>query len=214
MSFHQSSAALTSRQAAIENLPADSAQQKKIFDDLFTARDRQREEVRKVREANKVRDRESAMAENLGIDPIVIKSMKMWDDAFSRNRYKASRAFTQFMIFSHAQGYGDDVEKPEDDRPVMDRTRTAQRLIGMNPVREGSRATYGMTLKNAYEQEVLAAAEDIYRKLSDGVPFKRLREGQGGGRPSKAWQEGYEMAVERLHREQEEKDQQERDAAE
>jgi hypothetical protein len=201
MSFHQSPSALTSRQAAIENLPADAGQQRKLFDDLFAARDRQREEVRKIRDAQKVRERESAMTENLGIDPMAIKSMKMWREAFMRNDYRASVAFTQFMIFANAQGWPEEREAPEDETPVMDRTRTAKRMSHFNPARGGSRATYGLTLQNAYQLEVTATAERLYQKLVDGVPVNRLREGEGAGRPSKAWQEAYYLAYQRFENE-------------
>lgn len=201
MSLHQSPAALTSRQAAIENLPADAAQQRKLFDDLFAARDQQREEIRRIREAQKVRERESAMTENLGIDPITIKSMRMWGDAFRRNDYKAAVAFTQFLIFANAQGWAEERDAPEDETPVMDRTRTAKRMAHFDPARGGSRASYGMTIQNAYQMEVTATAERLYQKLVDGVPVNRLREGEGAGRPSKAWQEAYHLAYQRFENE-------------
>lgn len=201
MSFHHAPSALTSRQAAIANLPADHETQRRVFDDLFAARDRQREEVQKIREAQKVRERESAMTENLGIDPLTIKSMRMWREAFLRNDYRASIAFTQFMIFANAQGWAEEREAPEDETPVMDRTRTARRMAHFNPARGGARPTYGLTLQNAHQMEVTATAERLYQKLVDGVPLNRLREGEGAGRPSKAWQEAYQLAYERFERE-------------
>lgn len=201
MSFHQSPAALTSRRAAIENLPADADQQRKLFDDLFAARDRQRDEIRKIREAQKVHDRESAMTENLGVEPITIKSMKMWREAFLRNDYRASVAFTQFLIFANAQGWAEEREAPEDETPVMDRTRTAKRMAHFDPARGGSRPSYGLTLQNAYHMEVTATAERLYQKLVSGVPLNRLREGEGAGRPSRAWQEAYQIAYDRFERE-------------
>lgn len=194
MSIHQSPAALTSRQAAIENLPADAGQQRKLFDDLFAARDRQREEIRKIREAQKVRNREEAMTANLGIDPITIKSMRMWGDAFARNDYKAAVAFTQFMIFANAQGWAEEREAPEDETPVMDRTRTARKMVGFDPARGGARPNYGMTIRSRHQEEVAVTTQRLLHKLISGVPRDRLREGEGAGRPSNAWQEAYASA--------------------
>ena len=201
MSFHHSPNALTSRQAAIANLPADADQQRKLFSDLFEARDRVKEELQRIREQQKVRERESAMTENLGIDPVAIKSMKLWRAAFLRNDYKASVAFTQFLIFANAQGWAEERDAPEDETPVMDRTRTAKRMAHFNPARGGARPTYGLTLQSAYQQEVVITAERLYQKLVDGVPLNRLREGEGAGRPSKAWQEAYQIAYDRFERE-------------
>lgn len=194
MSFHQSPAALTSRQAAIENLPADHNQQRKLFDDLFAARDRQKEEVQRIREAQKVRERESAMTENLGIDPLAIKSMKMWREAFTRNDYRASVAFTQFLIFANAQGWSEEREAPEDETPVMDRTRTAWKMVGYDASRGGSRPSYGMTIRSRHQQDVEIITHRLLSKLLSGVPRDRLREGEGAGRPSNAWQEAYASA--------------------
>jgi hypothetical protein len=200
MSLHQTPSSMTSRQAAIANLPADADTQRQIFDDLFKARDEQREEVRKIREASKVRDREAMMQERLGIDPVTIRSMKMWEGAFARNDYRASIAFTQFMIFANARGWGADREKPadEDDRSVMDQTRTARRMVGLGREYRGSRPTFGMTIQSKQEMETVAAAERIYAKLRAGVPDERLREGEGAGRPSNAWQEAYRRARARI----------------
>ena len=200
MSLHQTPASLTSRQAAVANLPADADTQRKIFDDLFRARDQQREEVKKIREASKLREREDMMQERLGIDPVTIRSMKLWEGAFSRNDYRASIAFTQFMIFANARGWGADREKPadEDERAVMDQTKTARRMVGFGREQRGSRPTYGMTIQTKTEMETAATAERIYQKLRAGVPDERLREGEGAGRPSNAWQEAYRRARARI----------------
>lgn len=193
----------TSHQAAIANLPADAATQRKIFDDLFAARDRQREAARAAREKENVKGYESMMQERLGVDPFAIKQMKAWSDLFARDRYRGSVAFTQFVIFANAQGFSEQVEKPEDDRPVYDRTRMGRKTIGF---RAEGRPTYGMTIQSVQERETLQQAEEIYQKLKAGVPANRLREGGGAGRPPKTWQNALQLAYERIEREHEEEE--------
>ena len=201
MSFHQSPSALTSHQAAIEQMPSDPTQVGGFFDKLFEAKDREKEERARIKQEYKAREYEDAIQERLGVRRNCMKSTKFWREEFRRNRYEASVGFTQLLYIARTQGWTDPVEAPEDETPVMDRTRTARKMSGFDASRGGSRPSYGLTIQNAYQQEVTTIAERLYQKLVDGVPVNRLREGEGAGRPSKAWQEAYHLAYQRFEHE-------------
>jgi hypothetical protein len=201
MSFHQSPSALTSHQAAIEQMPSDPAQVGGFFDKLFAAKDKEAEERARIKQEYKAREYEDAIQERLGVRRNCLKSTKFWRQEFLRNRYEASVGFTQLLYIARTQGWMDPVEAPEDETPVMDRTKTARRMSSFNPSRGGARGSYGMTIQTVYQREVAETAERLYQKLVDGVPLNRLREGEGAGRPSKAWQEAYQLAYDRFERE-------------
>lgn len=198
MSFHQS---MTSHEAAVELISADPSRVGDFFDNLFAQQRQKAERIARAREEAKIKDYEEAARRELGIRKNCLKSTEFWRKEFERDPYEASVGFTQLMFVASTKGWNKPVEKPEDETPVMDRTRTARKMSGFDASRGGSRPSYGLTIQNAYQQEVTSIAERLYQKLVDGVPVNRLREGEGAGRPSKAWQEAYHLAYQRFENE-------------
>lgn len=185
-------------------MPADPTKVDDFFNGLFAEKRNTAARIAQIREEAKIQEYRDAAQRELGIRKNCLKSAEYWDREFERDPYEASVGFTQLMYIASTRGWNKPVEKPEDSTPVFDRTSTGKKVNSLNPAREGARPSYGLTLQNEYEMEVAKEAEDIYRKLVAGVPFKDLRKKKGGGRPSKAWQAGYQRALERLEREAEE----------
>jgi hypothetical protein len=197
MSYQSTTTTLTSHQAAIEHLPSDPSKVGNFIGSLFAAREKRAAEIARVREEAKISDYEETAQRELGLRRNCLKSMEFWRKEFGRNRYEASVGFTQLLYVASLEGWNEAVEKPEDETPVMDRTRTAQRMRGASRQfgRDGSLASYGATQLTARQREVEASAARCLEKLRNGVPPEKLREGEGAGRPSSAWEEGRQMAL-------------------
>lgn len=203
MNTYHAPKSLNSHQAAVEMMPSDPRQVGQFFSNMFEAEDNQREEIAAVKARFKTKEYRAAAEERLGVKAFAYKQIKAWRQEFRRNPYEASISLTQVIRYLQLEGLMDPVEAPENETPVMDRTKTASRMAGITRQlgRDGTRPGYGSIQKNQRQREVEAAYADCLEKLHAGVPIHRLREGQGRGRPPASWNEGFSMAVAQYEKE-------------
>lgn len=185
--------------SALESLTSDLWDGGAAVDDWLEQSRQHRLRMQQIREQSDHKARKKALQDRLGLEPEALDFIQRLERIKERNPVRAVKVFTHAVTLAKIRGLDLDVEIDEDaDRPVMDQTKTARRMVGF---RSDSRANYGSRQKNAFEQERDQIAGELYEKLVNGIPENRLREGYGGGRPSNAWQAAFQVAVERFERE-------------
>lgn len=164
----------------------------------YAAKQKLDEERRQARERAKLDERREAIIGRAGVDPDAFRYYLKVKQTRAINPVKAVRMVTHVFALIKMDNLDEDVEvvEQERDRPVADNTRYGKNMHGHKA--EG-RPTWGLTVgtlkQKAYEADVDTAFRKCLDKLRSGVAADKLKEGEGGGRPSKAWIEGQNKAI-------------------
>jgi hypothetical protein len=173
----------TAREWAVDKLPRHFAEQSQIINGLFEARERQREEVRRAKEQSKLNDHRTMLTDRFDVEPLAQRMLLMMHDARRKNPARAAKAYTQFVIFSNAAGFDQDVEIPEEEEngPVFDRSTAGRHMKAFKPKGHTQLRLASTSSAPKYPKEL----EDyILAKLRNGI---EPRQGEGAGRPTNDW---------------------------
>ncbi len=173
----------TAREWAIDRIPRHLEEQSQIINGLFEARERQREEVRRAKEQSKLNDHRSMLTDRFDVEPLAQRMLLMMHDAKRKNPARAAKAFTQFIVFSNAAGFDQDVNLPEDDEngPVFDRSTAGRQMKQFKPRVHNHLKLASTSSAPKYPKEL---EEYIIAKLRQGI---EPRQGEGAGRPTNDW---------------------------